>query len=80
MSDDCQREVILKNDPDYFLYMQGEFGPGKCINIDADIDFDSKKEEAKTDFDKACDLYRSYVGTSERQEERLRRINKFRCG
>jgi hypothetical protein len=42
--------------------------------------FESKKEEAKTDFDKACDLYRSYVGDAETDEERYRRINKFRCG
>jgi len=46
----------------------------------ADLEFDSKKESAKEDFDKACDLYRSYVGTAETDSERYRRINKFRCG
>ena len=42
--------------------------------------FNQEKEEAKKDFDKACDLYRSYVGSAETQEERLRRIHTFRCG
>lgn len=37
-------------------------------------------EEAKTDHNKACELYRNYVGVVETKEERLRRINAFRCG
>jgi len=49
-------------------------------NTQQDADFDSKKEEAKTDFNKACDLYRSYVGSAETRDERLERIKRFRCG
>jgi hypothetical protein len=36
--------------------------------------------EARTNHNKACEVYRNYVGKSETQEERLRRINAFRCG
>lgn len=36
--------------------------------------------EARADHDKACEVYRNYVGKAETQEERLRRINMFRCG
>lgn len=36
--------------------------------------------EARTDHDKACEVYRNYVGKAETSEERLRRINMFRCG
>ncbi len=49
-------------------------------NAQADSDFDSQKEEAKKDFDKLCDLYRSYVSPAETTAERIRRINRFRCG
>ena len=45
-----------------------------------DHDFDSKIIEARTDFHKAASLYRSYVGKSESYEDRLTRINRFRCG
>tara|TARA_R110002012_G_scaffold24451_1_gene81671 strand:+ start:703 stop:849 length:147 start_codon:yes stop_codon:yes gene_type:complete len=37
-------------------------------------------EEAKKDFNKACEVYRNYVGKAETWEERKRRINRFRCG
>ena len=47
---------------------------------DADAYFDSKKEEAKKDFNAACDLYRGYLRGAETTEERLRRINNFRRG
>jgi len=40
----------------------------------------SEMQEAKKDFNKACDLYRSYVGSAETWEERKERINIFRCG
>lgn len=46
----------------------------------ADENFEQKKEAAKTSHDRACDLYRSYVGSAKTTKERLRRINKFRCG
>ena len=36
--------------------------------------------EARTDHDKAVEVYRNYVGSAETSEERLRRINAFRCG
>ena len=36
--------------------------------------------EARTDHDKAVEVYRNYVGTAETIEERLRRIHEFRCG
>ena len=36
--------------------------------------------EARTDHDKACDVYRNYVCKAETPKERLRRINMFRCG
>ena len=45
-----------------------------------DNEFESKKEEAKTDFNIACDLYRSYVSEAETWEERMDRIRRFRCG
>lgn len=45
-----------------------------------DEDFHREKEEAKKDFNKACDLYRRYVGSAETQQERIERINRFRCG
>jgi len=50
------------------------------LQKDADKNFDLNKEDAKTDFDTRCDLYRSYVGKAETFEERKRRINRFRCG
>jgi hypothetical protein len=31
-------------------------------------------------FNKACNLYRNHVGKAETQEERIKRINEFRCG
>lgn len=37
-------------------------------------------QEAKTNFDKACDLYRNYVGGSTSDEDRSERIRRFRCG
>ena len=43
-------------------------------------EFDSSKDDAKTDFNKACDLYRSYISTAETDEERLYRIRIFRRG
>ena len=36
--------------------------------------------EARTNHDKACEVYRNYVSEAETHEERLRRINAFRCG
>lgn len=36
--------------------------------------------EARTDDGKAGEVYRNYVGSAETSEERLRRINAFRCG
>ncbi|WP_162926921.1 hypothetical protein [Flavobacterium psychrotrophum] len=49
-------------------------------NEQADTYFEQNKEAAKTDFDKACSLYRGYVGKAETREERQRRINQFRRG
>lgn len=43
-------------------------------------EFDRLKQEAKTDINKAIDLYRSFVGKAETMEEKIKRINKFRCG
>jgi hypothetical protein len=45
-----------------------------------DEEFEAQVEEAKKDFDTACNLYRAYVGSSETQEERMQRIKIFRCG
>jgi len=36
--------------------------------------------EARGDHDKACEVYRAYVGKAETREERQRRINEFRSG
>jgi hypothetical protein len=36
--------------------------------------------EARNNHEKACDVYRNYVGKAETWEERKERINKFRCG
>ena len=36
--------------------------------------------EARNNHDKACEVYRNYVGSSKTIEERLRRIHAFRCG
>ena len=41
---------------------------------------DNSIEQAKTSHDKACEVYRNYVGEAETWEERVRRINRFRCG
>lgn len=35
--------------------------------------------EARTNHEKACEIYRNYVGKAETYKERLRRINAFRC-
>ena len=45
-----------------------------------DEQFEDQKDNAKNDFNAACDLYRPYVGSAETREERKRRIHKFRCG
>lgn len=45
-----------------------------------DKEFENRIKEDKKDFDKSCDLYRSYVCEAETWEERKRRINRFRCG
>jgi len=45
-----------------------------------DIEMRVKMPEAKKDFNKACELYREYVGGAETMEERKRRIHRFRCG
>lgn len=47
---------------------------------DADKYLDENIIEARTDFNKAVDLYRKYVGSAETPEERHRRIQRFRCG
>lgn len=47
---------------------------------ESDKFFDENVKEAKTDKNKACDLYRNYVGKAETDEERKRRINRFRSG
>lgn len=36
--------------------------------------------KARDNHEKACEIYRNYVGSSETREEKLRRINLFRCG
>lgn len=54
--------------------------PKATSNTDADEYLLKNIEEAKANKNKACDLYRNYVGESETQEERLRRINMFRSG
>lgn len=48
--------------------------------IKADEYLDKNITEVRTDFNKACEVYRNYVGKAETKEERLRRINIFRCG
>ncbi len=65
---DKPREVFIKE------------GSAENKNTQVDQDFDSKKDESKKDFDKACELYRTYVSTAETEEERIIRINLFRCG
>ena len=50
------------------------------INEEADAFFDKNKGAAKGNHDKACDLYRNYVSKAKTDKERLRRINRFRCG
>ena len=47
---------------------------------EADKYLNENIEEAKTSHDKACEVYRNYVGKAETMEERIRRINLFRCG
>jgi hypothetical protein len=36
--------------------------------------------EAKKDKNKAFEVYKNYVGSSKTEEERIKRIHKFRCG
>jgi hypothetical protein len=50
------------------------------VNNSADKYLDENIVDARTDHDKACELYRNYVGKAETFEERKRRINRFRCG
>lgn len=50
------------------------------VNNSADKYLDENIIEARTDHDKARELYRNYVGTAETFEERARRIHRFRCG
>lgn len=50
------------------------------VNNKADKYLDENIVEARTDHDKACDLYRKYVHEAEDFEERRRRINRFRSG
>jgi len=53
----------------------------QCDNNDsADKYLDENIVEARTDHDKACELYRNYVGKAKTLEEFARRINRFRCG
>lgn len=57
----------------------------KSFHIENKSNFDDNYlseniSEAKNNFDKACEVYRNYVGKAETREERLRRINAFRCG
>lgn len=50
------------------------------VNGSADKYLADNIVDARTDHDKACEVYRNYVGKAETTEERLRRINMFRCG
>jgi hypothetical protein len=52
----------------------------KTINQNADKYLLDNIIEARNDHDKACEIYRNYVSQAETQEERIRRINFFRCG
>ena len=52
----------------------------KKEQVEIDQNFKNQKEAAKKDFNAACRLYRSYVGSAETLEERKRRIHNFRCG
>ena len=46
----------------------------------ADKFFKDNIEKAKVDFLSAVNLYRDYVGKAKTDDERRRRINRFRCG
>lgn len=51
-----------------------ENGNSTKPNVSSSADdayLDANIVEARTDFDKACDLYRSYVGKAETREERI---------
>ena len=43
-------------------------------------EFQEKREEAKKDFDKAVELYKSEMTKAKTWEERRDRINRFRGG
>jgi len=50
----------------------------KAINADKYLKNNIVK--ARTDKNKACEIYRNYIGKAETDKERKRRINLFRCG
>ena len=52
-----------------------------CIKDElADELLQANINKAKHNFADAVKLYRGYVGKAETDEERKRRINRFRCG
>jgi len=71
----------MKNEAEKIDNQQGN-GVLPCVSGSAfDDDYLANNiVEARTNHDKACEVYRNYVGKAETQEERLRRINAFRCG
>jgi hypothetical protein len=52
----------------------------KAQDYAADKYLDENIVDARTDHNKACELYRNYVGKAKTDEERTRRIHRFRCG
>lgn len=60
--------------------MENEKHKKEQHNNSADKYLNENIVEARTNHDKACELYRNYVGSAETFEERRRRINKFRGG
>lgn len=52
----------------------------EVIEDNAESYFSNNIEAAKTDFNKAVDLYLNYVGKSETDDQRMDRINRFRSG
>lgn len=52
----------------------------KATHNNSDKYLDKNIVKARTNHDKACEVYRNYVFKAETHEERVRRIQGFRCG
>jgi len=61
--------------------LTGDWDKDKLVILKTDDKYlEDNIVEARNNHDKACDVYRNYVGKAETWEERKERINRFRSG